>query len=342
MVGRTRDNLLILEDLAGLVSGKSLIKSITGVANASQLLARSITSGRRLTKAFGRKASLYDMWLSSKELVRQIIGLHLGYRFSFRTTLNDFATSCTFGAEFGEYLSQIRKRNNSGFLRYEKRIQSTNEDEPTVYSKRDVYSQMFQRSDHLRTLYVPSGHQREFEDRITPAKLSRRSGVEATAFVQARVRYPFSYGTLSHFLTSKFGLDKPLTTLWAIVPCSFLVDYLLNVQEALTYVDNKLNDYLVQTNILSAWVCNKTFREAEFFMPGMSLTYENPSWPGMFTQVNWPTIKTRWRWSENFSRFPVSASRIHAQFPPIIGASTSNWVNSVGTGLELLSQTRLR
>lgn len=340
IAGRTNEYLLSLEDFAGLFSGKSLWKGIRGVAGAINGLAKATSDCRKLAKAFGWKSSLYNMWLSSKETVRQALGLRLGYRFSFKTTLNDIVKAVEFGHGFGQFAAQITKRNSSEFLRYSKTATVYADEDRRYYEGHDAsrYFLRYSPNNSAKSYFSDARNESYFK-----ATISRRGGRSAVAFAKARVRYPVDYLTMSHYYQGRFGLDKPLTTLWAIVPLSFVVDYLFNVQDALTYVDNKLSDYLVATNISSAWVSNKTFREGVLDIPGFTETHlHTPGGTNWLKTVTIPHIHTVYRWDEAFSRTSQSTSSVRAQLPPLIAADDKNWVRSVGTGLELLSQTRLR
>lgn len=344
VAGRANEYLLSLEDFAGLFSGKSLWKGITGVAGAVNGVAKAIADCRKLGRAFGWKNSIYNMWISSKEVVRQALGFRLGYRFSFKTTLNDVIKAVDFGRDFGDFARQITKRNQSEFLRYSKRATVSGSPQIVQYSGSSLESRLLENAPNGRSYFVkPSGDTAHMVRASLPtATVLKRGGRTAVAFVKARVRYPVDYATMSHYYQGRFGLDKPLTTLWAIVPLSFVVDYLFNVQDALTYVDNKLNDYLVATNIGSAWVCNTTFRESVLDIPSFVAPFLVDNNPDRPHEITWPHVHTVYRQSTVFERTPISSSSIRAQLPSLISADDNNWVRSVGTGLELLSQTRLR
>lgn len=344
IAGHARDSLLLLEDFAGFFSGKSLWKGIRGVANATEGVARSISTARKLGRAFGWKNSLYNMWLSSKEAVRQVIGLRLGYRFSFKTTLNDIAQAVDFGYGFGQYLQQMQRRNTGRVLRYEKTDQNTNT-VTEVLSPSQVMAKMFAsapRMHYKQWFYQPVNAPASFYGELPGGIIQRRAGYKAKAWAYASVRYPMEYLTMKHYLEGRFGLDKPLTTLWAIVPLSFVVDYLFNVQDALTYLDNKLNDYLVATTVEKVWTANTVFRSNTLDIPGKTIPYSfagNPDYRGVVTL---PHIKTSVTDSLDYQRYPASTNSISASLPPLIGADETNWTTRIGTGLELLSQTRLR
>jgi hypothetical protein len=346
VAGRANEYLLSLEDFAGFFSGKSLWKGITGVAGAVNGVAKAIADCRKLGRAFGWKNSIYNMWISSKEAVRQALGLRLGYRFSFKTTLNDIVKAVDFGRDFGQFAREITKRNSSEFLRYSKRATVSGDPSIVLYDDAALEARFLSSSPNSaakRYFINPYGDTTGAVRRQLPvARVLKRGGRTAVAFVKARVRYPVDYATMSHYYQGRFGLDKPLTTLWAIVPLSFVVDYLFNVQDALTYVDNKLNDYLVATNIGSAWVCNTTFRESVLDIPEATMSYNYDGSPDRPHVIHWPHMHTVYKQSEVFERTPITSSSIRAQLPSLISADDNNWVRSVGTGLELLSQTRLR
>lgn len=347
IAGRTKEYLLSLEDLAGLFGGKSMWTSIRSVGSAFNMLAKSIGHCKKLGRAFGYKRSLYDMWLSSKETVRQIVGLRLGYRFSFKTTLNDISEAIGFSADFSRFAQNIIKRNSSEFLKYSKRSSQENVDSIQVISANNLYGNLMNRVNaEFRSVMFPNLRYLKNPSDLPNATIKKYARRETECFVKARVRYPSDYAGLAHYYQGKYGLDKPLTTLWAIVPLSFVVDYLFNVQDALTFVDNKLNDYLVSTTIGSAWMCQTLLRAAQLTIPATILRfaqerndYGGPTWKG---DAIWPGIRATHFLAKRFDRVPGSTGRVRAQLPPLIGASNNNWVRSVGTGLELLSQTRLR
>jgi hypothetical protein len=284
------------------------------------------------------------MWLSSKVAVRQAIGLHLGYRFSFKTTLNDIAKAVDFGYGFGRYLQQMQNRNSRRVLRYEKHGQNTNTVEESLTAE-DVSRKLFTTSPDInfkRWFYSPVSAPTSFYDSLPGGKISRRAGFKATAWAYASVHYPMEYLTMKHYLEGRFGLNKPLTTLWAIVPLSFVVDYLFNVQDALTYVDNKLNDYLVSTTVQKVWTDKTVFRQNTLDIPERSIMYRYVNEPYIQATVQLPHISITYVDSEDYARTPGTTDSISASLPPLIAADETNWTTSIGTGLELLSQTRLR
>jgi hypothetical protein len=116
---------------------------------------------------------------------------------------------------------------------------------------------------------------------------------------------------------------------------SFVVDYLLNVQDSLTVLDNKLNDYLVSMSILQPWVGHSAFRRVEIatgaFPSSGRLAYDpNYSW-----NLDIPALSCKVTVSEQYERTPVVGAAVSSRFPPLIGGE-SNWTQHVGTGLELL------
>jgi hypothetical protein len=344
IAGRANDSLLVLEDFAGFFSGKSLWKGIRGVANATEGVAKAISNARKLGRAFGYKNSLYNMWLSSKEAVRQVIGLRLGYRFSFKTTLNDIAKAVDFGYGFGQYLQQMQTRNSGRVLRYEKNDQNINNvtqnlSPSQVQSKilTDAPNQNFK-----RWFYSPISAPSSFRDSLPGGIIQRRAGFKATAWAYASVHYPMEYLTMRHYLEGRFGLDKPLTTLWAIVPLSFVVDYLLNVQDAMTYLDNKLNDYLVSTTVQKVWTARTVFRSNTLDIPEKVIPYSYTNEPYVHAVVRLPHIHITYTDYLDYARTAGSTDSISASLPPLISADETNWISSIGTGLELLSQSRLR
>jgi hypothetical protein len=340
IAGRSNEYLLSLEDFAGFFSGKSLWKSIRSVAAASNLVARGIDQCRKLGRQFGWKHGLYNLWLSSRDAVREAIGLRLGYRFSFKTTLNDIVKAVDFSADYANAVSRIIRRNDSSYLMYSKRDSAANQ---TIdyFSGNQLKGVLFYFNDTLRSWFAGQYAKGIWES--TQATVLKRARLSCKAFCRAKVRYPADYASMRHYFEGKFGLDKPLTTLWAIVPLSFVVDYLLNVQDCLSYVDNKLNDYLVASWLQTPWTCKTVDRQSILDIPERQGVV---SWdPGIDSRrtnaYDYPHVHEVITFSSEFTRNPVLSSSIRAQFPSLIKGD-SNWVQRVGTGLELLVSSRLR
>lgn len=337
LAGRCNEGLLTMEDLAGLISGKSLWSGIRGIAQAVSDMGRAVSKAKRLKRAFGAKASLYDCWTKSKELVRQIVGGHLAYRFSFKTTLNDICQGFELANQFQAAVNKLQMRNSSNYLMYSKDWQSSKEAK-LVYASDDARRHLFYAGRNPKSLFMPPTG---FD--IPPVTCSTFTEQRARVYASAKVRYPAEYLTLKHYVQNWAGLDKPLTTIWAIVPLSFVVDYLLNVQDTLTYVDNKLNDYGIYVDIRDAWCLTSTSTRYQMAIPAAHFRWASPTYLGNDVQeIIWPEVNVSRREYQTFSRIPLVGDNLMAQLPPLISADEHNWLQRIGTGFELLSQTRLR
>lgn len=55
------------------------------------------------------------------------------------------------------------------------------------------------------------------------------------------IQYPENYFSRANYAIKSLGLDQPMSTIWAIIPMSFVVDYFIGVQSLATSVDQWLN-----------------------------------------------------------------------------------------------------
>jgi hypothetical protein len=325
MAGRGNDYLLSLEDLAGLFSGKTLWSAIRSTASAIDRLAKGIRMTKKLARCFGYKKSLWATWTSAKDAVVELLGLRLGYRFGFKTTLNDIVDAVDFASSCGQYIRKIAFRNGREDVSFSRTRTSRNSFVTNVNGAMGLAPSEF------RTALNNIRHwDYEYFPRVSEAYVSRR------ATVAGQVRYPLNYQTVRHYYESAFGLDKPLTTLWAIVPMSFVIDYLANVQDMLTHVDNALNDYLVSMNIRLAWALEKGSQQAYVSVPAWSSSYNGSDGRIMVNQT--AAAKAAYG-SRYFQRYPISSLSVRSSFPSLISGQQS-WITKVGTGLELLAQFR--
>lgn len=325
MAGRGNDYLLSLEDLAGLFSGKTLWSAIRGTASAIDRLGKGIRMTKRLARQFGYKKSLWATWTSAKDVVCELLGLRLGYRFGFKTALNDIVDAVDFAGDCGKYIRKIAYRNGREDVTFSKLKTARASSVSSVNGAMALAPSEFRGAlSNIRNMEY------EYFDRVTEAYVSRR-GV-----VAGQVRYPVNYQTVRHYYESAFGLDKPLTTLWAIVPMSFVVDYLVNVQDMLTHVDNALNDYLVSMNIRLAWALEKGSQSAYVSIPAMSHSYNGTD--GRIMVSSTTACKAAYG-TRYFQRYAINSSSVRSGFPPLL-AGDQHWITKVGTGLELLAQFR--
>jgi hypothetical protein len=325
MAGRGNEYLLSLESLAGLFSGKTLWSAIRGTANAFDRLEKGVKMTKRLARAFGYKKSLWATWTSAKDAIREVLGLRLGYRFGFKATLNDIVDAVDLASSYGRYVRKIAYRNGREDVSFSKTRTVRNSWTDSVSGALDRAPNEFRSA-----LYNIRHMDYEYFPRVAEATVSRR------ACVTGQVRYPVTYSTVRHYYESAFGLDKPLTTLWAIVPMSFVIDYLVNVQDMLAHVDSKLNDYLVAMNIRLAWALEKGSRQAYVSIPAWSDSHDGTDDNAWYCHTS--ATKATYG-SKFFRRYPISTSSVRSGFPSLISGQ-QNWITKVGTGIELLAQLR--
>lgn len=337
LVGRVDQYFLSLESLAGLFGGQSFTKAIGGVANATNKVGKAIRDLNKLRAAFGSKASLYNMWLSSKELVRQLIGFNLGYRFAFKATLSDIEEAVSAVTSFQSDVQRLSFRNDGRVHMYSKNTTSNSKAE-SIMSGSDFVN-AFRRAFPVS----PNPIQNLPASAAPDAVLRSRETVHAKLFSWAKVSYPAEYVTAKRILQSKFGLDKPLSTLWAIVPCSFVVDYLVRVQDYLESLDNKLNEYSVAVDVKDAWLVMSKTRVNEIEWPGVSQSFPYGSGiSGGTNTFTCPPLHATKTLHKEFVRTPFPVGSIMSELGPLFRTDSENWTTRVGTGLELLLTKRLR
>lgn len=328
LAGRVDSYFLSLEDLAGVLSGRSFIKTVFSTASAANRCAVAIAQLKRLKRRFGWRSSLYQMWTRSSDLVRELAGLRLGYRFAFKATLHDIVEAVNASLALRGDVNRLNIRNNNRVFHYLKTATAEATSQYTMSGSEfhDKFAECFA----------------EKVAALPPAELCPDAILKTTArcSVQlhcwARVRYPERYVRAARILQSRFGLDKPLSTLWAIVPCSFLIDYLLNVQELALNVDNAMNEYDVLVNIGDAWLLKSETRTSQINWPG--LVGSHPSDPSM--SYNCPPLAATRIDGIEFNRWPITSADIMANSSALIRTDDHNWLQRIGTGLELLLSRR--
>lgn len=333
MAGRVDSYFLSLEDLAGFFSGNSLFKAIRYAGSTTSIFAKSVRDLRRLQRAFGSRASLYNMWLSSKELVRAICGLDLASRFSFKATLDDICQLASLITDASTRLASLRLRNDREVMRYTKTAQAADTNETVVSGSaiKDRITEIFRK----RFDYSPNPPQSAPANMFHDGRLIARSEARANVFSWARVHYPKQYLTMGRMLQDGLGLSKPLTTLWAIVPCSFLIDYILRVEERLTRLDNMLNEVGVYVDIKDSWVVETKNSFLQIDLPPAD-SIEDAGWYRVENHFSGCTARRYIR--KDFQRYPISVAEIMSTVTPLLRVQQDNWLRRIGTGLEILLQ----
>lgn len=104
----------------------------------------------------------------------------------------------------------------------------------------------------------------------TPIKCSKETINEKsiTIFGEYNVHYPQSFWSRSNYYISRLGLDRPMSTIWAIIPMSFVLDYFVSVQTLMDELDNELNRSLVSVIALGPqWMCSNTSLRTTWRVP---------------------------------------------------------------------------
>lgn len=329
LAGRVDSYFLSLEDLAGFLSGESLLKTVKSVASAANKCAVAVAQLKRLKRKFGWRTSLYQMWTRSSELVREVIGLRLGYRFAFKATLNDIVEAVDASLALSTDVNRLSVRNTRHVMHYVKEFNASNRNTKTMSASefRNHFAECFAQ----KVAVVPPAE-------VCPdATLLNIARCSAKLHCWATVRYPERYVTSARIMQSRFGLDKPLSTLWAIVPCSFLIDYLMNVQELAENADNALNEFDVLVNIRDAWLLTSRTRTVGIDWPGF---IGSASSSGTMSKWECPPLVARKTTSSEFWREPVPSAVIMANSSELIRTDDHSWLQRIGTGLELLLSRR--
>jgi hypothetical protein len=308
--------LLLLEDVAGFVGGGSLWKSITSFASASRKTATTITKLRKIAARFGAKRSLYTIWQSAWEQLQALAGLRLGYRFSFKTTLNDVVQTCGMIDEFALYAAKLKWRNAESQRRL-LRFRQTESDYQVHHRATLTGGQIH---------WISGGPTASRPSTLTITGSTRS---KATAYAWGRVQYPSDFLGMKHFLEGYFGLGKPLTTLWAIVPLSFLVDYLVPVQDFFSVLDYKLTTYNVFADIAGAWILPSWESRVDVDVPDQ-LGYERGSgWLPSEIHGGHTSLSTG-----AFRRSPANVGSIADGLSSLIQGNVRT-IQKLGTGLEI-------
>jgi hypothetical protein len=322
---RTNSSLLSLEDFAGFMSGRSLWSAIRSVGSHTNMLAKTIRDLRRVKRHFGGRESLYQLWQSAKAELCSVLGLHLGYRFSFKTTLHDLDQACTWASEFDSYVRSIATRQGGEYLPYSSSKVAVNENVETISPY--LVSQMcygFGNYSYFNWIVPP------------PATIRYQAVRKLSVLAYAKVRYTTDRATVRRYLERQLGLDRPLSTLWAIVPLSFVIDYLIPVQDLASYFDNWLSDYDVCTQFSSAWALETRYMQAICDFPSFSQNGETSRYPvRLFESSGARCVYTGER---HFERYPIPVTDIRDHFTSFLVNQENKWYRSIGTGLEILSQ----
>ena len=263
--GEVKTGFLSLEDVAGLVGGKSIFKS-----------ARSAVES--LINIVGPRRSF-------RQAAKDLAGLDLGRKFSVNATFNDVVKALDFNNTFESYRQKLRNRQDIWRLyKYSatQRVSTPTISRPASWPGHATWGQCYNTSAYT---------------------IGCTGLAQSTLYGWYKVHYPKKYFSRTNYSLKYYGLDKPLSTIWAIVPMSFVVDYFVSVQTILDELDHELNRSEVNVaQIGSNWVCNKTeVRAIASMKPGIcgfngGLDYPRGYHSGMRVELT----------TSKFERYPLT------------------------------------
>lgn len=231
--GAIPKSFLALESLAGLLGGKSIIKT------SSEVL-------RAVTQFFGDVSFKQAM-----QLLKAAAGFDLGRKFSVQSSVNDIVAGISLCEGYVAYCDKLSRRHDMP-RRYRVTTRNANRAaaqlNPPEWSGYSTWGQCYS----------------------TPIKFSKETVNEksVTIFGEYNVHYPQSFWSRSNYYISRLGLDRPMSTIWAIIPMSFVLDYFVSVQTLMDELDNELNRSLVNVIALGPqWVCSNTSLRTTWRLP---------------------------------------------------------------------------
>lgn len=263
--GEVKTGFLSLEDVAGLIGGKSIFKS-----------ARSAVES--LINIVGPRRSF-------KQAAKDLAGLDLGRKFSVNATFNDVVKALDFNSTFESYRRKLADRQDTWRL-YKRSVTDKTSTAPRTvvpwWSGFATYGQCYNTSTY---------------------EVSCTAEAQLSFFGWYKVHYPKKYFSRINYSTKYYGLDKPLSTIWAIIPMSFVVDYFISVQTILDELDHELNRSEVSVaQIGDNWACQRVRRSSVASMKPGICGYDggvNPDLRGHHTGM-----RASYETSE-FKRYPL-------------------------------------
>lgn len=224
--GQVKPSMLSMENLASLFGGKSLFKTTETALRA--LLALNL----RNAKTF-------------KEAIKALAGLDLAKSFSVDSTARDIESTINLFEGWRQHIAKLRARQSADYMLYKTtRSNQTSESQTCEW----VYND---------TGVLPSA--------LFPANMwfneKRTSVASVTTFTQAKVRYTQDTLSVINYLQGSLGLNRPLSSIWAIIPMSFLLDYVVSIQTLCDELDSTLNRSNAVQEMLQigdTWSCYKT------------------------------------------------------------------------------------
>lgn len=271
--GQVKPCMLGIENLAGLFSGKSLYRSAEVGIRA---LLRTVVNGNKT---------------SFKDAVKAFMGLDLAIQFSVKATISDIEQSLSLFEGWTNHIKKLRERQGSGVLMY--KTSKSNQD-----SDEQLHTWGWSNGGELPQYAMPQSLQ--FEE-------TRKASSTTTLFTRAKVRYSEDTLSVINYMQGALGLNRPLSSIWAIIPLSFLLDYVVSIQTLCDELDSQLNrDTAVQSMLLvdQTWVTQVTKSTSTCTLPKGVCGY-SPYW-GSHEQV----VVERTR--SVFSRHPLSLGSVYS------------------------------
>ena len=271
-------DMLSLENVSGFITGRSFVKS---AGNALKSLARLAGKDRSFFQA-----------------VKAVTGAHLGWKFSVETTVRDVKRTFSLPRRYQEYLQKINFRNKTDWVRFKTTTANTERNEIRFVVQQGERA-------FLDWNRWPTYAQPRFGT-VCTEYLEKRS--EITLYSSAKVRYPSTFSDFSRFLQQTWGLDRPLSTVWAIVPLSFVVDYFVSIETLLDELDSQLNRTEVSVlNHSRIWSCQKDHSLWRFGCDPGPCGYNWGNTPEITGQMSGFTMVYK---TSSYHRQPVSSNSL--------------------------------
>lgn len=234
--GQVKPSMLGIENLASLFGGKSLFKT------TEQAL-------RSLIAITPKKASTF------KDAAKALFGMDLAKKFSVDSTARDIESSINLFEGWRQHIKKLRERQNSGYLLYKTtKSNSVSVEQDCLWARRwtGILPNSLLPYDNLM-----------FREQV-------RRSCATTCFTQAKVRYTQDTLSVVNYLQGALGLNRPLSSIWAIMPLSFLLDYVISIQTLCDELDSTLNRSNAVQEMLQVgetWSCSKILSTCDAALP---------------------------------------------------------------------------
>lgn len=204
---------------AGVPSSFLLFEDVAGGLISSSALAYNISAlFANLVNLFGPKRSFRNVWQS----LRMLSCADLGFKFGIKATTHDIGTCCTAVSNYTDWVRRNKALNSKPAATYA----GTSTSKQTSRFVEEVR----QYSSGWPTSAIPG---------TTAIVRTRQKQIQLKQVLH--IQYPGNYFSRANYAIKSLGLDQPMSTIWAIIPMSFVVDYFVGVQSLATSVDQWLN-----------------------------------------------------------------------------------------------------